>query len=165
MSSSAAPTASPTAPAPSTVVWSYRLYLVSAILGLIGIVLTVVLLPASIDAAVQRATQSLQGRNTQGIDVEAFARGTAITGAVLGVVIAIVLSVLTIVFARKLRAGRNWARIVLLVFAVLQLFGIISLFGLGALQFLVAAAAAVLSFLPASNLWFREAKAARSTTV
>jgi hypothetical protein len=152
-----------TAPAaPGSVVWSYRLYLIGAILGLVGIVLSLVLLPATIDAAVQRATGQLQGRSTQGLDVEAITRGSAIAGAVIGVAIAVVFSVLTIVFARKLRQGRNWARIVLVVFAALQVFGILSVFGLGALQFLVVAAAAVLSFLPASNAWFREHKALRT---
>jgi hypothetical protein len=144
--------------APSTVVWSYRLYLAAAILSLVGIVLTLVLLPATIDAAVATATRSLQGQDTQGLDLEGIARGSAIGGAVLGVVIAVAFSVLTIVFARKLRQGRNWARIVLAVFAGLQIFGVLSLFGVGALQFVLAAVAAVLSFLPASNAWFRSRK-------
>jgi hypothetical protein len=164
MSSSAAPTASATTvPAPSPVVWSYRLYLIGAILGLIGLVLSLVLLPATIDAAVRSANDSLQGRNTQGLDVESLARGTAIGATVLSVVLSVVFSVLIIVFARKLRQGRNWARIVLLVIAVLQVFGVIGGYGLGALHFLVMAAAAVLSFLPASNAWFRSTKAPAQT--
>ena len=164
MSASAAPSASTnTAPAPSTVVWSYRLYLIGAILGLIGLVLSLALLPATIDAAVQSANDSLQGRNTQGVDVESLARGTAIGATVLSVVLSVVFSVLIIVFARKLRQGRNWARIVLLVVAVLQIFGVLGSYGLGALHFLVMAAAAVLSFLPASNAWFRSAKAPAQT--
>ena len=163
MSASAAPTASTTASAPSTVVWSYRLYLIGAILGLIGLVLSLVLLPATIDTAVQSAKNSLQGRDTQGVDVEALARGTAIGATVLSVVLSVVFTVLIIVFARKLRQGRNWARIVLLVVAVLQLFGVLGGYGLGALHFLVMAAAAVLSFLPASNAWFRSQKAPAQT--
>ena len=164
MSASAAPTASThSAPAPSTVVWSYRLYVIGAILGLIGLVLSLVLLPATIDAAVQSANRSLQGRDTQGVDVEALARGTAIGATVLSVVLSVVFSVLIIVFARKLRQGRNWARIVLLVIAVLQIFGVLGGYGLGALHFLVMAAAAVLSFLPVSNAWFHSAKAPAQT--
>jgi hypothetical protein len=153
-----------TTSAPSTVVWASRLYLIGAVLGLIGIVLTLVLLPGTIDSAVQGATKSLQGRDTQGLDVEAIARGTAIGTAVLGVVIAVVLSVLTFLFVRKFRQGRNWARIVLLIFAVLQLGGILNLFGLGALQLIVVAVAAVLSFLPASNAWFRAMKPTAAPT-
>jgi hypothetical protein len=150
------PSAAATAPAaPATVVWSYRLYLVGAVLAVIGIVLSLVLLPAAIDAAVRLANQQLQGRDTQGLDVEAVARGTAIASAVFGVVLALVFAVLTFVFAGKLRQGRNWARIVLLIFAVLQVGGIISAYGVGLLQFLVFIAAAILSFLPASNDWFR----------
>jgi predicted ferric reductase len=165
MSASAAPTASATASAPGSVVWSYRLYLIGAVLGLIGTVLSLVLLPAAIDAAVQSANRSLQGRDTQGVDVEALARGAAIGAVVLGAVLSVIFSVLIIVFARKMLQGRNWARIVLLVFAVLQVFGVLSTYGLGALHFLVVAVAAVLSFLPVSNAWFREARTARTTTV
>jgi len=163
MSASAAPTASSLEPAPSTVVWSYRLYLIGAVLGLIGLVLSLVLLPATIDAAVQSANSQLQGRDTQGVDVEAFARGTAIGATVLSVVLSVVFAVLVIVFARKLRQGRNWARIVLLVIAVLQIFGALGTYGVGALHFLVMAAAAVLSFLPASNAWFSRAKTPAQT--
>ena len=166
MSVSAAPTASTAAaPAPAPVVWSYRLYLIGAVLGLIGTVLSLVLLPATLDAAVQSATRSLQGRDTQGVDVEAIARGAAIGGVVIGAILSVVFTVLIIVFARKMLQGRNWARIVLLVFAVLQVFGVLGTYGLGALHFLVVAVAAVLSFLPVSNAWFRETRTARTTTV
>jgi hypothetical protein len=150
------PASSAAAPAaPATVVWSYRLCLVGAVLAVIGIVLTLVLLPATLDAAVRVATQATQGRNTQGIDVAAVARGSAIAGAVIGVVLALAYAVLTFVFAGKLRQGRNWARIVLLIFAILQLGGLLSLYGLGFLQAAVFIVAAILSFLPASNAWFR----------
>ena len=145
-----------TAPAaPATVVWSYRLYLIGAVLAVIGIVLSFVLLPAAIDAAVRAANQVAQSRDTQGIDVEALARGSAIAGVVIGVALALVYAILTFVFAGKLRQGRNWARIVLLIFAILQVGGIVSTYGVGLLQFLVFIAAAILSFLPASNEWFR----------
>jgi hypothetical protein len=154
MSSPQTPASAPAAP--STVVWSYRLYLVGAVLALIGIVLTLVLLPATLDAAVRAVTRATEGQDTQGIDVAAVARGSAIAGVVIGVLLALAYSVLTFVFARKLRQGRNWARIVLLVFAVLQLGGIVSLYGLGFLQLVAFAVAAVLSFLPASNAWFRQ---------
>ena len=147
----------PAAPtgAPSSVVWSYRLHLIGAALGLLGIVLTLLLLPTTIDLAVQQSDRVLQGQDTQGLDVEAIARGTAIGTAVLGVVLALVFSVLTIVFARKMLQGRNWARIVLAVFAGLQLFGLFAPYGLGVLHLLVVVAAAALSFVPASNAWFR----------
>ncbi|WP_375390189.1 hypothetical protein [uncultured Amnibacterium sp.] len=157
MSFPAAP-AAPATDAPNTVVWAYRLYLVGAALSLIGIVVSLVLLPSTIDAALEATRRSLQGQDTQGIDIEGIARGAAIGGAVLGAAIAVAFSVLTFVFARKLRQGRNWARIVLAVFAGLQIFGVVGLYGLGALQFLIVAAAAVLSFLPASNAWFRSRK-------
>jgi hypothetical protein len=64
-----------------------------------------------------------------------------------------------------MRAGRNWARIVLTVFAGLQIFGILTLYGLGALHLLAVAAAVVLSFLPESNTYFRSRSARPSGTV
>lgn len=149
------PAASTAPAAPATVVWSYRLYLIGAVLAVIGIVLSLVLLPAAIDAAVRAANQVAQGRDTQGLDVDAIARGTAIGSAVFGVVLALAYAVLTVVFAGRLRRGRNWARIVLLIFAILQVFGIIGPYGLGLLQFLVYIVAAILSFVPVSNDWFR----------
>lgn len=151
--------------APSTVTWSYRLYVIGAALAVIGIVVTLITLPTLLDQAVQGAQRGVQGTDTSNIDVEAVARGAATVAAVIGIVLAAAYAVLTFVFAGKLRLGRNWARIVLLVFAVLQLGGVGSAFGIGILQFLVFAAAAVLSFLPASNAWFRHFRAQRTPTV
>jgi hypothetical protein len=150
---------------PRSVLWSYRLYLVAAILGVVGIVLSLVLLPATIDAATQSAIRAAQGQDTQGVDYAAVGRGIAIGATVLAVAIQVVLIVLTVVFARKMNQGRNWARIVLLVLAVLQLFGVLGAFGVGALQFVLLVVAAILSFLPASNAWFRQQKAVPASTL
>ena len=156
--------ASPSTTPPTSVLWSYRLHLIGAALGLLTIVLTLLLLPATIDAAVRQTGQMLQGQSTEGLDVEAIARGTAIGSAALGIAFALIVSVLTIVFARKMIQGRNWARIVLTVFAGLQLFGVFAPFGVGLLHLLVLVAAVVLSFLPASNAWFRARKQASAPT-
>jgi hypothetical protein len=148
---------------PRSVLWSYRLYLIGAILGAIGIVLTLVLLPAAIDAAVQSATRAAQGQNTRGVDYEAVGRGVAIGSVALSVVIQVILIVLEIVFARKMFQGRNWARIVLLVLAIVQILGVLGAVGVGALQFIVLIVAAILSFLPASSAWFRSQRDVRPT--
>jgi hypothetical protein len=159
MSVAAAPTTSAASiPAPGSVVWSSRLYLIASALGLVGIVVSLVLLPGAIDRSIAAFATEAQRQRVADFDAESLGRASAIGGTVLGAVIAVVLSVLTFLFARKLRRGRNWARTVLLVFAVLQIAGVISAAGVGALQFVVVAVAAVLSFLPASTAWFRAVK-------
>ena len=150
----------PLTPAPQTVRTSALLYLIGAVLGIIAAVVTLVTLPGVIDEARRQAEIAVQGQDTGGVDVGGFAVGFAIAVTVLSVVVAVVLAVLTILFARRMRAGRNWARIVLAVFAGLQILGVTAAFGAGALRFLVALAALILSFLPTSNAWFRQLRSA-----
>jgi len=159
--------ASTTAPQP--VRTASLLYIVSAVLGLVGFAISLVLLPAATTAA-EQALQSQGG--AQGVDVHAIAVGTAIGAAVLGGLVAIAFAVLTIVFAAKMRKGRNWARIVLLVFAALHVLGLIGLIAgttpvlsavISLLVAITAAIAAILSFLPESSAWFRSVKSAPRT--
>ena len=153
-----------TTAAPSTVVNAYRLYLVSAVLGLIGLVVSLVLLPEAIAVATREAQRQVQGQDTQGLDVPAIATAAAVGGVAIGGLFAVAFAVLTIVFARKLLRGRNWARIVLTVFAGLHLLGLLGLVGPGAnvlvsvvslLEIAASVVAAVLTYLPASAPWFR----------
>lgn len=156
---------------PSSVVNAYRLYLVGAALNLVSIVLTFVLLPSLIALATEQAQSGVSGQNTQGVDVAGIATGAAIGAAVFGAVVSVAYIVLTVVFARKMLGGRNWARIVLAVFAGLHLVGLLALALPGGaaagvlavlLTVLTAVAyvtAAVLSFLASSTLFFRAGKA------
>ena len=161
--------ASTRAIAPRNVNTAYWLYVVSAVVGLIGFVLTLVLLPAAVTAV----EQQYQGRDTGGVDVHAVAVASATGTAIVGGLFAVAFFVLTLVFAAKMRAGRNWARIVLAVFAALHVVGLLSL-ALGSTPVVsallsvvvavLAAIAAILTFLRESNAWFQEQKAARATT-
>lgn len=63
-----------------------------------------------------------------------------------------------IVFDLFMRRGANWARIVLLIVTILGLTGVVGGFGVGAVGVLASVVAAVLTFLPASNAWFRAVK-------
>jgi hypothetical protein len=155
--------------APRPVNTSYWLYVVSAVLGLISFIASLIALPAAVAAAEQQLKGS---SSSNGVDVHAIAQGAAIGGAVFGGLVAIAYFVLTLVFAAKMRNGRNWARIVLLVFAVLHVLGLIGLvLGttpvlpalLSVLVTLASTVAAVLSFLPESNAWFRALKAPAQT--
>lgn len=151
------------AAAPSTVRTASLLYVIHGALRLVNAVVLLVLLPQTIAIAQRVATSQLQGRSTGGVDVGAVATGTAIGATVFSVLLGLAIGVLTIVFARKLLRGRNWARIVLLVFAVLALPGLVGFGGAGGVlvgllslvSSLAAIVGAVLTFLPASNPWFR----------
>ncbi len=154
-------TTAPLTSPPTTVTASFWLHIVGAVLGVVGAIVGFVALPAAIEQGVEIARG--QGTDTGGVDLEGIVRGAAIGGAVLGGVIAVAFTVLTIVFALKMRQGRNWARIVLAVFAGLQIFGVAGAYGVGALHFLVALAALILSFLPVSNAWFAARKARTPT--
>ena len=119
-----------TAP-PSSVTTAYWLYVVGAVLGLIGAVVVFVVLPSVIAQATSATGQALQGQDTNGVDVAGIATGAAIGSAVLSAAMTLVFSILTIVFARKMRQGRNWARIVLAVAAGLQIFGVLGPYASG----------------------------------
>jgi hypothetical protein len=154
---------------PRPVNTAYWLYVVGAVLGLVGFVVSLILLPSVVSAA----EHQFQAQDTKGVDVHAVALGAAIGGAVFGGLIAVAFFVLTVVFAAKMRKGRNWARIVLLVFAVLHVLGLAGLATgntsalsavLSLLVAIASAVAAVLSFLPESNAWFRAAKPVAAPT-
>ncbi|MFD1213857.1 hypothetical protein ACFQ36_17615 [Arthrobacter sp. GCM10027362] len=84
--------------------------------------------------------------------------GTMGAGLVVGALIAAVLYLLV---AFNVKAGRNWARILGTVFAVLSLF-LLTLGIPGVITFLLGVAAIVLLFLPVSSAYFKEAAARRS---
>lgn len=159
---------STTVAAPSQVTTAYRLYVAAAIVALVGFIVSLFLVPAAIDLAVQQV--QTQGTSTNGVDVRAIATGVVIGGMVFAGLIAVAFFVLTLVFARKMRQGRNWARIVLAVFAGLHVIGLFGLVAgttplVSALLTVVVAVlsviAAVLTFLREPNAWFQQQKAAR----
>jgi hypothetical protein len=79
-------------------------------------------------------------------------------------VFAVIVAGLYALFAFKLRAGRNWARIVLTIIAALDLLGLLSGRGGAAVGYIGALAAVVgcvLSYLPNSGRYFAAVKASR----
>lgn len=144
--------------APQSVVTSYWLYIVGAALGIVGLIITLVTLPAAI------ATLQAQLGASSSASGASAAAGILIGSAVLGAVLSVAFAVVMVIFARRMRAGRNWARIVLAVLAALQIFGVAGSYGVGALHFLVLLAALIFSFLPTSNPYFRSPAAAAPGT-
>lgn len=84
-------------------------------------------------------------------------------GIIVGVVIAVAIALLRLLFAFKLRAGRNWARIVLTVLTALE---VVSLLAgqstvIGYVSTALAVLGVILSFLPESNQYIAAVKAQR----
>lgn len=80
----------------------------------------------------------------------------------IGATISAVIALVQVVIVFRMRAGRRWARIVLLVLTILSVFGVsfggvyigfVGLFGIGVS--IVTVIAAILMFTPASNRYFR----------
>lgn len=115
---------------PTTVTVSFVLWLITVLVGLIG---------------------GIVGLFSSG-QVQSNMGGAVVAGGVIGIVIALV--ELFIVF--RMRDGRNWARIVLLVLAILQVLGVVASFTvLGTIGLIAVIIATVLMFLPSSNGYFR----------
>jgi hypothetical protein len=152
--------------APGSVKGAFLIYLVAALLAAIGIVLS---LTSNVwEQAVQAA-----GANTSGISTQSLVNTVKITTVVIGVI----LLGLYLLFAFKMRAGRNWARIVLTVLSALSIlspasssssvtvngtvYQSTSTQATGWIGAALAVIAIVLMYLPASNAYFTASKAAR----
>jgi hypothetical protein len=127
---------------PATVTASFYIWLVTIVLGLIGAVLLFILSGSAELSAVTEANP---------------AAGTA--AIVIAAVISIVVAAVQLIFVFQMNAGKNWARIVLLVLAALQVLGGVAGGGSATwatwLGLAVTIVATVLMFLPASNPYFR----------
>lgn len=143
--------AAPTA-APRFVTIAFWLYLITALAHIVGSIISATRLPAAQQAAKDQLQQS--GTSTNGVDVNGILGATLVASIVIGVLYIIAF----IVFDLFMRRGANWARIVLLIVTILGLTGVVGGFGVGAVGVLASVVAAVLTFLPASNAWFRAVK-------
>ena len=127
---------------PTTVTASFYIWLVTILLGLIGAVLLLVL---SGSAEVTAVTQGAPAVGTAAI--------------VIAAVISIVVAAVQLLFVFQMNAGKNWARIVLLVLAALQVVGVLTGAGTASwaswLGLAATVIATVLMFLPSSNPYFR----------
>jgi uncharacterized membrane protein YjgN (DUF898 family) len=150
---------------PGSVKGAFAIYLIVALLAIVGIVLA---LTSSVwnDAIAASA-------NDSGVDAQSLVN----TAKVVTVVVGVIFLALYLLFAFKMRAGRNWARIVLTVLSALS---IISAFSASAsvnvnghvykssstqvsgwIGVVLAIVAIVLMYLSASNAYFAASKAAR----
>ena len=155
----AAPVEPPTG-IPTTINAAFWLYIASAVLSVIGGIVTVVGAGSNRAAALRQLANSnvdLHGQSAQQVveAVIAFAIGWSIVTLIFWAIV-------FVLFAFFLRRGANWARIVLTVLTALSLLNVIPGFPFGLLQVLAAIVAVVLIWLSPSTAWFAAIKASKT---
>jgi hypothetical protein len=142
---------------PTTMTVAFWCYIVAAVVSIVASLVLFGQKPSLIN--------QLQTGNTTLTPDQA--RTAANLGLTVGLVIAIIVAGLFVLFAFKLRAGRNWARIVMLIIAILSLLSLLTgasgggVSALGLIGDLAAIVGAVFSFLPASNAYVAAVKQSR----
>jgi hypothetical protein len=150
-------TGGPAYAAPNEVNGAFWCYIAAAVIIVVGGLLVI--------GSKQDILNSLRSNNTTNAsDTELnTAAGVVVTFAV---VVAIIVAGLFTLFAFKLRAGRNWARIVLAIIAALELINLLRSGGdasiLSFVGILAAVVGAVLSFMPKANAYVAAVKASRA---
>jgi hypothetical protein len=138
---------------PREVTVSFWCYIAGAVIVLIGGLFYL--------GSKQTVLDTLRNNNTSTLtDTQLQAAANLAVGLV--VVFAIIIAGLYVLFAFKLKAGRNWARIVLTIIAALNLLSLLS--GGTALSYigtLAAVVGCVLSYLPNSSAYFAAVKRSR----
>ena len=149
---------------PKTVEFAFRLSVVSALSAFVSLAYFIALrddIMAGFADAVRRFNMIAPERQ------EEFVRSSVNLTITLAVVVIVVVASAMVAFAIMMRRGRNWARIVLTVVAVLGLGGmttsvngvVLSSPGpLALLTFAVNIAVIVLLYVPASNRYFARPK-------
>lgn len=149
------PSSSPGRP-PKEVELSFRLWIASIVVGLLGSLLTF----AMLDEFRQQAIDDIIA-STPEVDPQ-FAENAVNASLIGGLVFGLVLLGLEVLFIVKMRAGRNWARITLTVLGAIGIIG--GLFSLGqpglaavtsGLSALILLGAVATMYLPGAQPWFR----------
>jgi hypothetical protein len=142
---------------PSTVEYAFWAFIASTVIGLIG-----GLVVFGNRDAIADALRNSNRQNSGGLTEAQIDQAVNVT-LIIAVVIAVVIAALYLLFAFKLRAGRNWARIVLTVLTALKLISL--LVGQSTIVdyvgVLAADAGVVLSFMTPSNAYFAATKTIR----
>lgn len=140
---------------PTEIVASFWCYIGAAVVVLLGGLLYL--------GQKQTVLDALRNANTTNL-TETQLESLASATIVIVVVVAAIIAALYVLFAFKLKSGRNWARIVLTIVAVLDLLSLVTGRGGAAVGYIGALAAivgCVLSYLPNASGYFAAVKAAR----
>src|SRR5918997_1592134 len=143
---------------PKEVDISFRLWIGSMVVSLLGAIL---MFSQFDDIQQQAIDEALRANPT--LDRQ-FVESTFDAFLIAGLVFGLVLVALELFFIFKMRAGRNWARIVLTVLGAISVLG--ALFGLGqpqpapslvtsVLSLLLVVGAIVMMYVKGANQWFR----------
>jgi hypothetical protein len=153
------PVAAPTA-TPTTVTTAFWLYVASAVLSVIGGIITIATVGNSRAAILQQIQTN--GTNLRGESVDTVVNAAIGVAIGFSVVTLIFWAITFVLFAFFMRRGANWARIVLTVLTALSLLNILTAFGVGALQVVLAIVAVVLMWLRPSSAWFAAVRASKA---
>jgi hypothetical protein len=157
---------------PKDIQTAFNLFIAHIVLGVLGAILSFALVGPIVDVALRQAGVRASDLGPQGqAQVEAAVR----TGIIVTVIVAVVLLALYIFFVFRMRAGKNWARIVLTVLSALSVLSALFNFGsfgtflnAGALgvisviitiiQLILIITAVVFMYRPAANAYFTGAR-------
>lgn len=133
---------------PATITGAFWLYLLSTVVAIVAAIVLV--------ANKQSIVDAMRRSNTAGKLTDQQIQQAANLGLWVAVAVAVVIALIYLWLAFKLKAGRNWARVVLAILTVLQVISLAAGRGGTVIGYLSAAAAVlglVLAFLPASNAY------------
>ncbi len=142
---------------PTTIITSFFGFLASTVTSLVALVL----LAGSRQQFVDALRQSNQ--DTGGSMTEEQINGAATVGLAVAISITLAVALVHLWLAFKLKAGRNWARVVLTLITLFQLASLFATQGntaVGYASCAIAVVAVVLSYLPASNAYVADVKRA-----
>ena len=137
---------------PTTIITAFFGFLASTVVSLAAVVL--------LAGSRQQLVDTLRESNPNNLTEEQI-QGSATLGLGFAIGVALVIAVVHLWLAFKLKAGRNWARVVLTVITLLQLASMLTTQGntvVGYASCAVALVAVVLSYLPASNAYIADVK-------
>jgi hypothetical protein len=148
---------------------AFNLFIANVVLGVLGVILSFSLVGAIVEAQLAASGLSRADLGPQG-------EAALTSGLIVGVVVSLVILALYLFFIFQMRAGKNWARIVLAVLgAISVVFGLIGFSGYGVymqaggigvivvilsiLQLILIIAAIVFMFRPDANAYFTAPRA------
>lgn len=142
---------------PTTILAAFFGYLVSTVIAVGGVV---VLFQEK--HKILSALRSANARSGGNLTQAQIGHAATVAQAV-GIAVLIVIALIYLVLAFRLKAGRNWARITLTVITILQAISLVTAQGtiLSYISTIVAVIALLASYLPESNAYLRRVRSSR----
>ncbi|MEY9952248.1 hypothetical protein [Leifsonia sp. EB34] len=154
------PVAAPTR-IPTTVNTAFWLFIASAVLSVIGGIVTIATASSGGRAAIIHQLQ-ISGTNLHGQNIDTIASAAVGVAIGLSVVTLIFWAVVFVLFAFFLRRAANWSRWVLSALTLVSLLNIRPGFPFGLIQVIASIVAVILIWLRPSSEWFAAIKASKA---